>query len=271
MPKPATDSELRAVLIGEHKGLARFRTTLRHFPAEPRCKLCAAPFGGPGGAVLKHFGFGRHPGNPALCTNCIRQFSKTGLTGAEIPVTLLFVDIRGSTTIGERLTPTEFHDYLEQFYRLGSKAILDHDGLVDKLVGDEIIGLFFGGVSGPHHARAGLAAAIDLVGRAGRSDATTQGPIAVGAALHTGEAYVGPTGPANAVEDFTALGDVVNTTARLASAAAAGELLVSVAAAEAAGDTATEAERRTLEVRGREATIDVLVFRPAATGAVVNA
>jgi adenylate cyclase len=129
-------------------------------------------------------------------------------------------------------------------------------------VGDEIIGLFFGGVSGPHHTRAGLAAAIELVSRAGRTDATTQGPIAVGAALHTGDAYVGPTGPANAVEDFTALGDVVNTTARLASAAAAGELLVSVAAAEAAGDVPPGAERRTLDLRGREATVDVVVLRP---------
>ncbi len=156
MPGPATDSELRDVLLGEHKGLARFRRTLKHFPSEPRCKLCAAPFSGAGGAVLKHIGFGRHPGNPALCTNCIRQFSKSGATGAEIPVTLLFVDIRGSTALGERLSPTEFHDYLEEFYRIGSRAILDHDGLVDKLVGDEIIGLFFGGVSGPHHAAAGL-------------------------------------------------------------------------------------------------------------------
>ncbi len=62
--------------------------------------------------------------------------------------------------------------------------------------------------------------------------------------------------------DFTALGDAVNTTARLASAAAAGELLVSVAAAEAAGRPTAGAERRTLEIRGREATLDVVVLRP---------
>ena len=63
------------------------------------------------------------------------------------------------------------------------------------------------------------------------------------------------------MEDFTALGDVVNTTARLASAAAAGELLVSAAAVEAAGIVAPAAERRTLEIRGREATVDVVVLR----------
>ena len=178
MPGPDSDSELRAVLLGEHKGLARFRSNLKHLPADPRCKLCAAPFAGPGGAVLKHFGFGRRPGNPALCNNCIRQFSKTGATGAEIPVTLLFVDIRGSTALGERLTPTEFHDYLEEFYRIGSRAILDHDGLVDKLVGDEIIGLFFGGVSGPHQARPRPRRGDRTRVARGPADATTQGPIA---------------------------------------------------------------------------------------------
>jgi hypothetical protein len=64
-------------------------------------------------------------------------------------------------------------------------------------------------------------------------------------------------------DDFTALGDVVNTTARLASAAAAGELLVSVAAVEAAGSVPSDAERRTPEARGREATVDLVVLRPA--------
>ena len=254
--------EFRKVLTGEHPELTRNRVRFKHLPSDPRCKLCWAPFGGIGGAVVRHFGFGRFPGNPAICQNCISQFRKMGVPGAEIPVTLLFVDIRGSTALGERLTPTEFHDYLGRFYQLGSRAILDHDGLVDKVVGDEIIGLFFGGVSGEHHASAGLAAAVDLMSRAGRHDATPQGPIMVGGAVHTGDAYVGPTGPQNVVDDFTALGDAVNTTARLASAAGAGELLVSVAAADAAGDVPPDAERRTLEVRGREATIDVVVLRP---------
>lgn len=270
MSEEAKRDEFRRVLTGEHAVLNKMRHRFRHLPADPRCKLCWAPFAGVGGAVVRHIGFGRFPGNPAICQNCISQFRKSGVTAAEIPVTLLFVDIRGSTALGERLTATEFSDYLGRFYRLGSKAILDHDGLVDKVVGDEIIGLFFGGVSGEHHARAGLDAAIELMSRAGQSDATPQGPITVGGALHTGEAVVGPTGPEHVVDDFTALGDAVNTTARLASAAAAGELIVSVAAADAAGDLSTDAERRTLEVRGREATIDVVVLRPADERATVN-
>ena len=263
MPDAMSNEDFRRILTGEHPDLARIRVNLKRIPSSPR-KLCNAPFGGAGGAVMKHFGFGRFPGNPAICQNCISQYRKTGVTGAEIPVTLLFADIRGSTGIGERLSPTAFHDFLVFFYRLGSAAILDNGGIVDKLVGDEVIGLFFGGVSGPRHAAAAIAAATDLVARAGRADATPMGPIPIGAGVHTGTAFVGPTGPEGLIDDFTALGDPVNTSARLASAAAAGELLVRVDAAEAAGTVPADAERRTLEVRGREATIDVLVLRPTA-------
>ena len=73
---------------------------------------------------------------------------------------------------------------------------------------------------------------------------------------------MGTTGPAGAVDDFTALGDVVNTTARLASTAAAGEIMVTFAAAEAAEFDVSELERRNLEVRGRNESIDVVVIRP---------
>ena len=83
---------------------------------------------------------------------------------------------------------------------------------------------------------------------------------AVGAAVHTGTAFVGSTGVGQAVNDFTALGDVVNTTARLASAAAAGELLVSLQAANAAGLDPSSWAHRTLTVRGRSDPIDVAVL-----------
>jgi len=256
--------DLRQILIGEHGGLTTVRGQMSRIPSSPRCKLCMAPFGAPGGTILCHFGFGRFPGNPAICQNCIRQYSKPGMTGAEIPISLLFADVRGSTGLGERLSPTAFHAFLARFYDIGSKTILAHDGLIDKLVGDEIIGLFFGGVSGPEHAKAAIAAGMDLVSRVSRQDATPSGPIPIGAAVHTGIAYVGPTGPTGVVDDFTALGDVVNTTARLASAAGAGELLVSIDAATEAGTVASGAEHRTLEVRGREARIEVLVLGAAA-------
>lgn len=262
MSERTDEDELRAVLTGEHPALLQFRRRLRRVPASPRCKLCAAPFAGPGGAVLRHFGFGRFAGNPAMCDKCIRRFSSHGIAGAEIPVTLLFADVRGSTGIAERMRPSEFRAFLDRFYRIGTGAIGTHDGLVDKFVGDEVIGLFFGGVTGPEHAAAGIAAAIDLMSRAGRKDATPMGPIPVGAAVDSGVAYVGGTGPEGTVDDFTALGDTVNVTARLASAAAAGELLVSLRAADAARRPIGDGERRSLDIRGRHEPVEVIALRP---------
>jgi adenylate cyclase len=258
---------MRGFLSGEDPNLARFRNVMRRIPSGPNCKLCAAPFEGPGGAVLRHFGFARFPGNPSICGSCIKDLNKVGVFGAEIPVSLLFADIRGSTGFGERMSPTEFRGFLDSFYRLASKSILDNDGLLDKFVGDEAIGLFFTGISGPGHPAAAIRAAEALLGAVGRAHASASGPIPVGAAVHTGLAFVGSTGAAGAVSDFTALGDVVNTTARLASEAAAGELLVSIDAASAGGLEASSLEHRTLAVRGRSDAIEVVALGPGARSA----
>ena len=261
-----TEEEFRELLTGEKSGWDTTRRRLQRIPSPPRCKLCSAPFAGPGGAVLRHLGYRRFAGNPALCENCIRGYSNRQIRGAEITLSLLFADIRGSTGIGERLRPAEFRAFLEHFYRTGSEVVLRHNGLVDKLVGDEIVALFLGGIAGlDRHAAAAVLAGRDLLQRVAARDATPSGPIPVGAAVHTGEAYVGIVGTEDAAIDFTALGDAVNTTARLASTAGAGELLISVDAARAAGIDAASLEARTLDVRGRSEPVDVLVERVWAT------
>jgi adenylate cyclase len=144
-----TPEQVRAVLTGESPGLAKQRRAFRRIPSPPRCKLCAAPFAGVGGLILRQAGYRQSAGNPALCTICITALRKRQLTGVEIPITLLFSDIRGSTAMGERMRPADFHTFLDRFYRLASDSIVAHDGIVDKVVGDEVIGLFFGGISGP--------------------------------------------------------------------------------------------------------------------------
>ena len=264
MPRPETPQDaMRGFLSGEDPNLARMRRFMRRLPHGPNCKLCAAPFEGPAGAVLRHVGFARFPGNPNICGSCIKSLNKVGVFGAEIPVSLVFADIRGSTGIGERTSPSEFRAFLDSFYQLSSRAILDNDGIVDKFVGDEAIGLFFAGISGEKHVAAAIRAAQALLEAVGRADATPSGPIPVGAAVHSGLAFVGSTGADQTVTDFTALGDVVNITARLAGAAAAGELLVSVTAAEAGDLDSSAVEHRTLDVRGRSDPVEVVALRVA--------
>jgi adenylate cyclase len=264
MGKRTPQEEMVEILTGHHRASALMRRALNHVPHGPNCKICAAPFAGPGGAVLRHVGFGRYSGNPTICNWCIKDLQRMGVQGAEIPVSLLFADIRGSTTIGERLSPTEFRVFLDRFYRMASAAVLASDGLVDKFVGDEVIGLFFGGITGERHAAAAVAAGRRLLSHAGREDATPTGPIPLGAAVHTGVAFVGSTATEDVVSDFTALGDAVNTTARLASQAASGELLVSLEAAEAAGTDTSGLERRIVTVRGRTEPVEVVAVKVAA-------
>jgi adenylate cyclase len=251
--------QIRQFMSGESRMLAQQRKRFKHLPSDPRCKLCLAPFKGVGAMALRPLGFGQSLGNPSICNKCILELRRHGVTGVEIPVSLVFSDVRGSTTLGEQLTPGEFRNFMGNFYDTAATVILEHDGLVDKIVGDEAIGLFFGGVSGPEHATKAIAAALDLAERVARTDATPMGPIPAGTGVHTGEAFVGATGLGEGVEDFTALGDTVNTTARLASVAGAGEVLVSLDVARAAGRPTDGRETRCLVVKGRTQSIEVVV------------
>jgi adenylate cyclase len=262
----------QALLSGTDPGVHRIRRRYRDWPSPPRCKMCQAPFAGVGGFVLRPW-FGRWERNPELCKACMRTLFDHGPGGAEVEISLLFADIRGSTGLAERIGATAFAGVLQAFYRLATEAIQDGDGIVDKFVGDEAIGLFIPGMSGPDHAARAVAAGRELLARAGANDASRDGPIPVGAAVHTGVAFVGSIGPTGDPNDFTALGDPVNTTARLASLAAAGELLVSAETAARAELDIGGLERRFVEVRGREASIDVFAVvgataSPARSGAL---
>jgi adenylate cyclase len=254
------EEEWRSLLTGEHKGLQSMRRGFRNLPSPPRCKMCLAPFSGVGGFLLKPW-FGPWERNAQLCKSCLGTLVKTGVGGAEVPLSLLFADIRGSTALGERLRPVEFSALLNSFYRLAAAAITSNDGIVDKFVGDEAIGLLLPAFAGWGHATKAVDAGRALLEACGRSDASSHGRIPVGAGVHTGVAYVGTFGSSEQISDFTALGDAVNTTARLASLATAGELLVSVATADLGKLDLEGLERRTVEVRGRESDLDVYSVR----------
>jgi adenylate cyclase len=130
------------------------------------------------------------------------------------------------------------------------------DGIVDKFVGDGAVALFIPGFAGPDHAQNAISAARALLERTGND-----GPdpwIPVGVAVHTGTSFVGSVGEGDAC-DFTAVGDTVNTAARLDGLAGAGEILVSENAAAAAGLDTSGLERRSLALRGREQGVDAWV------------
>ena len=226
----------------------RQRQFFKVLPRAPRCRMCAAPFAGPGAGLMRMIGKKPSDRNPAWCTSCF-DFISEHRGGAEVEGTFLFADVRGSTTLAERMSSAEFRELMSRFYDTATAVVFAHDGVVDKFVGDELVALFFPLFAGERHSAAGVDAARELLRTTGHGD--VGGPwIPLGAGVHTGPAWVGAVGTGVRTE-FTALGDAVNTTARLASAAGAGEILVTRETAEAAG-LDSDLERSSLALKGKE-------------------
>jgi adenylate cyclase len=195
--------------------------------------------------------------NPNWCGSCFK-FMTDHHGGAEIECTLLFADIRGSTALAEGMPPADFRELMDRFYDTAAEVVFDHDGIVDKFVGDELVAIFFPLLSGDGHAAHGIDAARALLEATGHGD--QGGPwVPLGAGVHTGIAWIGAVG-AGTHTTMTALGDAVNTTARLASAATAGEILVTTDAARTAG-LDSSLEQRPLELKGKEDLVEIVTLK----------
>jgi adenylate cyclase len=218
--------------------------------------MCTRPFGAPGGPIMRLIGLGPWPGNPKYCRGCFKALYRKR-EGAEIECTLLFADIRGSTQLGESMPSAEFRALMDRFYATATEILVEHEAIVDKFVGDEVIGIFIPALTDGNHASQAIDAGLDLLRATGNGTDAPWAPIGIG--VNTGRAYVGAVGTADHVE-FTALGDSVNITARLASVAARGEVLVTEAAARSAGIRLAGLERRRLDLRGRTEATQALVF-----------
>ena len=145
---------------------------------------------------------------------------------------------------------------MDEFFKIASDALVDHDAIVDTFVGDEVIGIFVPILASSDHAAQAIGAARQLQ----EGLAARQGPpLPVGTGVHTGVAFVGAVGSDSHV-DVTAMGDPVNVTARLASAAGPDEILVSTQAASTAGLDTTGLEQRALELKGKSQSTTVFVL-----------
>src|SRR5919108_4497683 len=241
-----SDPQWRLLLNDPDSGFAAGRGFFKLIPSSPRCKLCAAPFAGPGAPFMRMIDRSPWNKNPSICGFCFKQLEK-GRGGAEIELSMLFADVRGSTGLAETMGPAAFRRLLDRFYREATNVLVARNAILDKFVGDEVVALFLPVLAGDDHAHDAIEAARALLAATGHG--TPAGPwIPLGAGVHTGLAYVGSIG--DTVTDFTALGDSVNVTARLASAAADGEIPVSAASA-AAAELDPSLESRTLSLRGR--------------------
>ena len=233
------------------------RRVLKRIPADPRCRMCAAPFSGPGAPLMRLVGKRPSDSNPNWCTSCFAFMSKNR-GGAEIDGAMLFADIRGSTALAERMSPAEYHALLNRYLAVATDVVFRYDGAVDKFVGDELVAMFFPLLTGERFTARAVAAAQALLRATGHVDPS--GPwVPVGAGVHTGRAWFGVVGEGRHME-LTAVGDNVNIAARLASLAEAGEVLVSADAA-ALSDLDPGLERRTVDLKGKAHATEVVSVR----------
>jgi adenylate cyclase len=257
MPDDKTERDWYKFLTEGEKLSRRVRRLMGLLPSSPRCKICNAPFKGWGGSLMRQMGREQSRYNPRYCQPC--EYQEPG--GAVVELTMLFADVRGSTTLAEQLGAHEFSRLMNRFYVTATDALIRTDGFVDRLIGDEAIGLYVPALAGTQHPRRAIEAAQNLLRLTGHDSA--QGAwLPVGIGVHTGSAWVGVVGGVDGnPTDFTALGDNVNVTARLASSARAGEILISDAAYNASGLDLGPLEHRQLELKGKSEPTGVRVLR----------
>ena len=245
---------------GESSKEKRYRRIFRMFPAKKKCKWCDLPFDHPFSPLI-HFIFNKHPAkyNPQFCDVC-ESFAHKFQGGAEIELSMVFADIRGSTSLAEQMSITEFKNLIDRFYQVTTEIFIRSDALIDKLVGDEVTAFFVPGMAGTDYAARAVSAAQEILIATGHQEGKTPwAPIGIG--VHTGVAFVGAVGSSEGMVDVTALGDAVNTAARLASQAQAGEILVSQQTVQAAHIDAAPLEKRSLTLKGKSEVYDVSVIR----------
>jgi adenylate cyclase len=205
--------------------------------------------------------------NPHICNYC-HELLPPG--GAEVDVAVLFADVRGSTELAEGISAREFTEIMNRFYDVVSTVLIRHHAVIDKLIGDEVMAFFVlaskPDPDGRGHHRLAVSAALEILEALGyEADDEPRLPVAV--AVHAGPAFVGKIGR-EGVYTITALGDAVNTAARLQSEAEAGEILLGESIYESVASEHPDLPGRELTVKGKSRPVRVRSLRPGDTAMV---
>lgn len=250
MTEVANQEVWRAIFAEGHPQLKAFQRFHSWLPSPPRCRLCYAPFGGAGSLLMKLKGKTPCARNPHYCNAC-DAFIQAFPGGAEVELAVVFVDVRNSVGLAERLGATAFSQVMSRFYAATSETLTDADGFVLDFIGDSVGAIFPPGFCGPDYARKAMRAAERIVH--GRKPRLPDGSeLAMGVGVHSGPVFIGTvSGAGGENTGCAALGDNVNITSRLCGAALAGEALISESCWSSAGCQSHVVETRELELKGK--------------------
>lgn len=186
------------------------------------------------------------------------------LGGVNQMITVLFADIRGFTTIAEKESPENVVALLNQYFTAMTEIIFEHGGTLDKYIGDGLMALFGAPTATEADAANAVNAAVAMQKRLLELRSEGEGQefadVAIGIGLHTGVATVGYIGSERRSE-YTAIGDTVNLASRLESNTTGGQILISEATAQAAGDIFPMIKQEALTVKNRVQPVELFELK----------
>ena len=181
------------------------------------------------------------------------------------PVSILFTDVAGSTSLAERLEPEAVRRVMLSYFEAASRVVERHGGTVEKFIGDAVMAVFGVPIAFEDHAERAVRAALELQDELDRLNAELQRgwgvQIAIRTGVNSGEVVAGDASAGQAL----VTGDPVNVAARLQQAAAAGETLIGEGTRQLVGETVEAEPLAPLRLRGKSQT--VAAWRLIATGA----
>src|SRR5215468_4871315 len=191
----------------------------------------------------------------------LRSPEEVKLGGVRQKVTALFADIRNFTSLSETSTPELIVNLLNQYFSTVSEIIFKHSGTLDKYMGDGLMALFGAPYAGELDAVKAVRAAVEMQRAMAifndRLRADDLPPIRIGIGINTGPAIVGYIGSETRL-DYTAIGDTVNTAARLEGLAQPGQIVISENTMQALDETFTLRSLGTERLKGKNVNLRIV-------------
>ena len=197
--------------------------------------------------------FGRHV-SPHVRDEIMENPEFIKLGGEQREISVLFSDIRGFTSMSEKLEPSQVVGILNQYLDGMTKVVFKHGGTLDKFTGDGMMVFFNAPSLQDDHARRAVRAAVEMQEQARRTSKArgdSEWAVEYGIGITTGEAVVGNIGSADR-HDYTAIGDTVNLAARLEGQAGRGQILISERTYQQAKDIIEARPLEPIKVKGKE-------------------
>lgn len=198
--------------------------------------------------------------SPAVVSR-ILQASDAGeeLSAHERDVSVMFCDLVGFTTLCEHVPPAQAAALLNTFLTRMTDVVFEHEGTLDKFLGDALLAVFGAPFDQPGHPQRAVEAAIAMRRALDEMNRLQEGPnLQMRIAINSGIALTGDIGSPRRRE-FTVLGDVVNTAARMEELAGPGEIMISGGTRVRLDDTIAVRAAGTREIRGRSSQIDLFL------------